>query len=218
MDPEDIKAIISVQLEDQGLDVSMDILNAAVQYYQQHQRLPELSEIYDIEMQNMAELFTNDQSENINSISRINHYGILQISNVPISNQHVPGVNPSEHIFPNRYQILGIALSSLLNFPVSNLINESDVMNLLNPQNDVKKVITDVNKIPLIMIKDPSEIKHNTECLICYDPFVETDIVRVLPCKHQIHRRCIDNYLQEESHICPFCKESAGEYRFLNHT
>ena len=53
---------------------------------------------------------------------------------------------------------------------------------------------------------------ENTECLICYDSFVGTDIIRVLPCSHKLHRCCIDDHLMKKSYLCPYCKHPAGDY------
>lgn len=82
--------------------------------------------------------------------------------------------------------------------------------------NDVKKVIKDIDVIPLALIKNTTKIEYNTECPICYDQFVVMDLVRILPCKHQMHRLCIDNYLQKEACLCPLCKNPAGETKFIN--
>lgn len=78
---------------------------------------------------------------------------------------------------------------------------------------DVKIVAKDINEIPLSMFKNVRAI--NTECFICYDAFVDTDIVRTLPCNHIFHRRCVDNYLKNVSYLCPYCKHGSTK---LTHT
>jgi hypothetical protein len=88
------------------------------------------------------------------------------------------------------------------------------------PQNmiDVKKILsnTEVDKIKLIFVNDLADLTANKECLNCYDEFVVTDIVRILPCGHSFHRLCIDYQLQKESHLCPLCKIPTGEHKFIN--
>lgn len=81
---------------------------------------------------------------------------------------------------------------------------------------DVKKVIKNIDSIPLYMFKNISNSNTNKECLICFDQFVPTDIIRVLPCSHNLHRHCIDEQLKKISYLCPYCKTPAGEYVYYN--
>ena len=83
-------------------------------------------------------------------------------------------------------------------------------------QSVVKNVLQDIQNVQLAMVKDPTQIKGNTECLICYDSFVPTELMRTLPCAHNFHKSCIDSFLLGESHLCPYCKTSAGPYVHTN--
>lgn len=54
----------------------------------------------------------------------------------------------------------------------------------------------------------------DTECVICLEPFVDGDRLRVLPCNHSFHVGCIDRWLSgSHSHHecftsgCPTCKK-----------
>lgn len=84
------------------------------------------------------------------------------------------------------------------------------------PMIDVIGVIKDINSIPLAMYKSDSDPNKNTECLICYDKFVDTDIIRVLKCSHSYHRSCIDDHLIKKTYLCPYCKNPAGEHVYRN--
>lgn len=81
---------------------------------------------------------------------------------------------------------------------------------------DVKKVIKNIDTIPLCMYKNDTHLNGNTECLICYDAFVNTDILRVLNCTHAYHRTCLDEHFINETYLCPYCKRPAGEYVYKN--
>lgn len=81
---------------------------------------------------------------------------------------------------------------------------------------DVKKVISDIESIPLVMYKNDCNPNKNNECFICYDQYVDTDLVRVLQCGHGFHRSCIDHNLTKETHLCPYCKSPAGKYVLSN--
>ena len=48
--------------------------------------------------------------------------------------------------------------------------------------------------------------KKNTECVICMEEFVFDDCVRYLPCLHNYHTKCIDDWLMR-NFICPSCME-----------
>lgn len=43
-------------------------------------------------------------------------------------------------------------------------------------------------------------------CAICVDEFQEGIEVRVLPCDHVFHPKCIDEWLGHHSSLCPLCK------------
>ncbi|XP_039295102.1 protein goliath-like isoform X2 [Nilaparvata lugens] len=61
-----------------------------------------------------------------------------------------------------------------------------------------------LSKIPTKHIK--SEDKGEGECCaICIEPYKTSEVVRILPCKHEFHRSCIDPWLLEHR-TCPMCK------------
>ncbi len=47
-------------------------------------------------------------------------------------------------------------------------------------------------------------------CAICIDNFGNGDIVRELPCKHEFHAGCVDEWLKTTP-LCPMCKSSVRE-------
>ncbi|KAL8454625.1 hypothetical protein Emed_000346 [Eimeria media] len=44
----------------------------------------------------------------------------------------------------------------------------------------------------------------NASCAICFEPFLASALVRLLPCQHVFHAECIDAWLQR-SLLCPLC-------------
>jgi len=71
---------------------------------------------------------------------------------------------------------------------------------------------SDLYRLPLAAF----DVDSANACPICLDPFCSTDQVRILPCHHAFHRRCIDTWLlgkmsHEDSYTncCPVCKRSA---------
>lgn len=51
-----------------------------------------------------------------------------------------------------------------------------------------------------------------TQCVICMTEYVLGDAVRVLPCLHRFHKRCVDVWLlaQQPPH-CPICRQNPRE-------
>ncbi|OAP62998.1 hypothetical protein AYL99_02225 [Fonsecaea erecta] len=54
-------------------------------------------------------------------------------------------------------------------------------------------------KGPYLELEEP-------ECSICAQPFVKGDFLRVLPCGHRHHQRCVDRWLLDYSATCPVCR------------
>lgn len=114
-----------------------------------------------------------------------------------------------------------------INNDIHNNIMEGQVegqMNNINLDNiferNVKLVIKDeeynkLEKIEYLYIND--EIKTiNDKCVICIDNFNDKDKICILKCKHIYHQECIENWLKRKSHLCPCCRNAAGDYFFIN--
>ncbi|KAI5850685.1 hypothetical protein BZA05DRAFT_60963 [Tricharina praecox] len=68
-----------------------------------------------------------------------------------------------------------------------------------------------LNKLPLRpYTTDKSDSYSQQSCSICLEDFVlDVTTVRELPCKHIYHPACIDSFLEQQSSLCPLCKNSA---------
>ena len=50
---------------------------------------------------------------------------------------------------------------------------------------------------------------QQTSCYICFEDYVEDDELRILPCRHMCHARCVDRWLIEKG-SCPTCNTPIG--------
>lgn len=48
-------------------------------------------------------------------------------------------------------------------------------------------------------------------CAICVEDFQEGSDVRVLPCDHVFHPKCVDEWLSNHSSLCPLCKLNVSQ-------
>lgn len=64
-----------------------------------------------------------------------------------------------------------------------------------------------LSKIPTKNIKsEDKEMQGDGECCaVCIEPYKVSDILRILPCRHEFHKSCIDPWLLEHR-TCPMCK------------
>jgi hypothetical protein len=76
----------------------------------------------------------------------------------------------------------------------------------------VMKVKQDIAKLEKAiftsdMARDKDENDCAVKCLICQFQYDEGDIVAVLPCRHNFHHDCVDQWLLTKDH-CPYCRQS----------
>lgn len=96
-------------------------------------------------------------------------------------------------------------------FVFYNNINNNGV----RPMEDVKLTLDQdliEEKMP-VKKYTKEEFGDQDTCVICQDEYTTEDEVRQLDCKHVYHKDCIDKWLTGNSHKCPCCRKSAGEYK-----
>ncbi|CAL8248487.1 unnamed protein product [Merluccius merluccius] len=54
---------------------------------------------------------------------------------------------------------------------------------------------------------DSAQPMETENCAVCLEPFNNNQCLRVLPCRHEYHRDCVDPWLILQ-HTCPLCKRS----------
>ncbi|THD25319.1 RING finger protein [Fasciola hepatica] len=64
-----------------------------------------------------------------------------------------------------------------------------------------------MKKLPLRTLR-PSDIEVSSgydQCAVCIELYKASDVIRILPCRHFYHKKCIDPWLLEQR-SCPLCK------------
>uniref|UniRef100_A0A674J080 RING-type domain-containing protein n=1 Tax=Terrapene triunguis TaxID=2587831 RepID=A0A674J080_9SAUR len=47
-------------------------------------------------------------------------------------------------------------------------------------------------------------------CVVCFSDFEARQLLRVLPCNHEFHAKCVDKWLKA-NRTCPICRADASE-------
>ncbi|VFQ63177.1 unnamed protein product [Cuscuta campestris] len=53
---------------------------------------------------------------------------------------------------------------------------------------------------------DNHKAEETAKCYICLVDYEDGDNLRVLPCRHEFHRACVDKWLKEVHRVCPLCR------------
>eukprot|EP01084_Bolivina_argentea_P131897 232745_1 len=89
----------------------------------------------------------------------------------------------------------------LLRRKIINCIRQSQRIQHLTEIDIISYQGNDNNKLTLM---NP----HNDSCAICLEDFELNEELRLLPCNHGYHMKCIDPWLHKQSELCPMCKQS----------
>jgi len=88
-----------------------------------------------------------------------------------------------------------------LDVMLTNLVDQQDQDAFQSPM----EVSLDVYTV--LTVHDGNEEDLSSECPVCFEPFLEGEEIRTLPCMHRYHRECIDRWLFKRP-ICAKCKQS----------
>lgn len=66
----------------------------------------------------------------------------------------------------------------------------------------------EIDQLKSYRLSDPSLLTEKL-CVICQCDFEKKEQIRVLPCDHHYHVKCVDKWLRT-NRTCPICRQSAA--------
>ncbi|MGH0181301.1 UNVERIFIED_CONTAM: hypothetical protein FKN15_012416 [Acipenser sinensis] len=68
----------------------------------------------------------------------------------------------------------------------------------------------DIEQLPSYRFNQENHQSEQTLCVVCFSDFESRQLLRVLPCNHEFHAKCVDKWLKS-NRSCPICRADASE-------
>ncbi|XP_069735841.1 E3 ubiquitin-protein ligase RNF38-like isoform X2 [Phaenicophaeus curvirostris] len=68
----------------------------------------------------------------------------------------------------------------------------------------------DIEQLPSYKFNPSNHQSEQTSCVVCMCDFEARQLLRVLPCNHKFHAKCVDKWLKA-NRTCPICRADASE-------
>ncbi|KAM8909843.1 RING finger protein 44 isoform 1-T6 [Spinachia spinachia] len=68
----------------------------------------------------------------------------------------------------------------------------------------------DIEQLPSYRFNSENHLSEQTLCVVCFSDFECRQLLRVLPCNHEFHAKCVDKWLKT-NRTCPICRADASE-------
>ncbi|XP_052373953.1 RING finger protein 44 isoform X3 [Oncorhynchus keta] len=87
------------------------------------------------------------------------------------------------------------------------LLNLAERLGEAKPRGIAK---ADIEQLPSYRFNLDNHQSEQTLCVVCFSDFECRQLLRVLPCNHEFHAKCVDKWLKT-NRTCPICRASASE-------
>lgn len=92
------------------------------------------------------------------------------------------------------------------------LLNLAERLGEAKPRGLLK---AEIEQLPSYRFNAETHQSDQTSCVVCMCDFEPRQLLRVLPCNHEFHAKCVDKWLKT-NRTCPICRGDASEY--FNHS
>ncbi|KFW87542.1 RING finger protein 44, partial [Manacus vitellinus] len=124
----------------------------------------------------------------------------------------VPSFPPSS-MLPVSPTAVGPTISLDLDVDDVEMENYEALLNLAERLGEAKPrglTKADIEHLPSYRFNPESHQSEQTLCVVCFSDFEARQLLRVLPCNHEFHAKCVDKWLKA-NRTCPICRADASE-------
>ncbi|XP_012687304.1 E3 ubiquitin-protein ligase RNF38 [Clupea harengus] len=108
---------------------------------------------------------------------------------------------------------VGPAISLELDVDDGEVENYEALLNLAERLGEAKPrglLKADIEQLPSYRFNPTNHQSEQTLCVVCMCDFESRQLLRVLPCNHEFHAKCVDKWLKS-NRTCPICRADASE-------
>ncbi|KAB1259898.1 RING finger protein 44 [Camelus dromedarius] len=116
-------------------------------------------------------------------------------------------------MLPMSPTAMGPTISLDLDVDDVEMENYEALLNLAERLGDAKPrglTKADIEQLPSYRFHPDSRQSEQTLCVVCFSDFEARQLLRVLPCNHEFHTKCVDKWLKA-NRTCPICRADASE-------
>uniref|UniRef100_A0A8C6PC01 Ring finger protein 44 n=1 Tax=Nothobranchius furzeri TaxID=105023 RepID=A0A8C6PC01_NOTFU len=108
---------------------------------------------------------------------------------------------------------MGPAISLDLDVDDVEMENYEALLNLAERLGEAKPrglTKADIEQLPSYRFNSENHLSEQTLCVVCFSDFESRQLLRVLPCNHEFHAKCVDKWLKT-NRTCPICRADASD-------
>ncbi|XP_016415579.1 RING finger protein 44-like [Sinocyclocheilus rhinocerous] len=116
-------------------------------------------------------------------------------------------------VLPVQPTAVGPTISLELDVDDGEVENYEALLNLAERLGEAKPrglTKADIEQLPSYRFNPSNHQSEQTLCVVCMCDFESRQLLRVLPCNHEFHAKCVDKWLKA-NRTCPICRADASE-------
>ncbi|CAM2117992.1 unnamed protein product [Caretta caretta] len=132
---------------------------------------------------------------------------------VPLLLDNCPAPSLPSSMLPVSPSAVGPTLSLDLDVDDVEMENYEALLNLAERLGEAKPrglTKADIEHLPSYRFNPESHQSEQSLCVVCFSDFEARQLLRVLPCNHEFHAKCVDKWLKA-NRTCPICRADASE-------